>query len=67
MKPHILFICNKCNHQLFIKTEHPLEKVIKILKKPCPNCEEMGDENFNGIWTFVREGNYEKEFGIKSK
>jgi len=60
-KKDLIFVCNKCSHRLFIEIEKPLgfeSKLEKLLAKDCPNCGEDGEEN----WTFLRLGNYEKEY-----
>jgi len=56
MKKHdLVFICRKCEHNLFIEKE----KFIKKCDLPdCPNCGEEGYKN----WIFAREGNYNEEY-----
>lgn len=57
--PDLVFTCRKCEHNLFVDKVH----FIKSVKMPdCPNCGEESDFN----WIFEREGNYEKEYGVKN-
>ncbi len=57
-KPDVVFACGKCGHLLFIDKKEP-KKIYSLSQRDCPNCGEEGEEN----WIFVREGDYQKEYG----
>ena len=57
--PDIVFVCRKCNHELFIDKQQ-LRKIVSLIKIACPNCGEEDE-----IWILSREGNFEKEYGGK--
>lgn len=53
-KPEYIFQCLKCSHIAYIDKA----KILKIIKKDCPECGEEPYEN----WLFIGEGNFEKEY-----
>lgn len=59
-KPDLVFICRKCEHNLFVDKQ----KFIKDCDlSDCPNCGEEGCEN----WIFSREGNFDEDFEKMNK
>ena len=64
-KNDLVFQCRKCGHLLFITgtPEVQIKKIKKLIKIECPNC---GEERYAN-WTFVRMGNYDKEYGNKEQ
>lgn len=63
MKKDLVFQCRKCQHELFLTNGAELtgKEIAKKLKKDCPNCGEESEE----LWTYVRLGNFEKEYDQK--
>jgi len=51
--PDIVFICRKCEHNLFISKEE-LKKIWDLPNTDCPFCGEEGERN----WIIDREGNF---------
>ncbi len=52
-KPDFIFICRKCEHNLYVDKK----KFLKNCKLPeCPVCGEEGFEN----WIFSNDGNYDE-------
>lgn len=59
-KPDFVFRCKKCGHNLFINATK--RAVMELANAECPNCGEEPD-NWNGLWIFLRAGDYYKEYG----
>lgn len=63
-KPQItdlIFVCRKCNHNLYQGIEgNLLKKLLKLSETECPNCGEQGEE----LWLLSRGGNWKKEHGV---
>lgn len=44
---YTVFVCRKCEHNLFVKDSVNLGKKLgKICKMDCPNCGEQGEDNW---------------------
>ena len=60
----LVFVCRKCNHNLYLTNGVELtgkEIAEQLGKRDCPNCgEEIGDY-WVGLWIFIRVGNYKKD------
>lgn len=61
-KLDLVFVCSKCEHDLYLTNGVNLtgKEIARKLKRSCPNCGEEVDE-WDGLWTFVRLGNYDIE------
>lgn len=59
-KPDFVFRCKKCGHNLFIRATKI--DILDLIKTECPSCGEEPD-NWNGLWIFLRAGDWNKEFG----
>lgn len=56
----IILKCKKCEHRLYINWQNFIKHVCKkINEKECPECGEIGDEN----WILVGTGNFIKDCG----
>jgi hypothetical protein len=63
MKKDLVFVCRKCEHNLFLVDGVNLigKEIARKLNHYCPSCgEEAGD-----LWIYSRQGNYDKEYGEK--
>jgi len=54
-KPDWLFVCQKCNHVIYIKKD----RIKELLKLECPECGEEA----RLLWIISGEGDYDKEYG----
>lgn len=61
MKNDLVFVCQKCEHELFLENGANLtgKEIAKKLSHDCPNC----GEEWEGLWAYSRLGNYDKEYG----
>jgi len=52
----LVFICKKCNHNLFLTEWWEEKRMQKLLKTECPECGEESDENWilSGFDTFKK-------------
>ncbi len=60
----LVFQCVKCGHLTFVSTTNKSALSVgkRLIDYDCPSCGETGSW-FDGVWTFVRFGNFEKEYG----
>ncbi len=61
----MVFECYECGHYLFVETENKtaIDVANALKKSECPSC----GRDSSGNWSFVRMGNYKKEYGKKEK
>ena len=65
MKKDLVFVCRKCEHNLYITngTELTGKQLARKLNHNCPNCGEETGDYWKGLWIYTRLGNYKKEIG----